>query len=250
MAEPKAAVAIVHAREPAEAVLLIRRAERETDSWSGHWSLPGGRRDPEDTDLLDTALRELYEECGIRLTRQQMETALPHAIARRGTGRYLLVAPFLFRVDGCAPTVLDPAEAAEAFWIPVSVMLDPARHALRPIPGRPGMLFPGIELSCIPLWGFTYRLLSDWLLPPPARNAGPDAARQVLEFLLAHGLALRSDFSGRTAAVNGEIPVAEVLAHFSQPENFLSGVNRLYVHPERIRIAGPEMEEYVIASYR
>ena len=58
-------------------VLLMRRAERADDSWSGQWSLPGGRREPGDLDLVETALRELEEECGIRLGRDQLEQALP-----------------------------------------------------------------------------------------------------------------------------------------------------------------------------
>ena len=72
MAEPEAAVAIVRAAVPDDSILLIRRAEREGDSWSGHWSFPGGRREPEDPDLLHTALRELEEECGIRLPREKL----------------------------------------------------------------------------------------------------------------------------------------------------------------------------------
>src|SRR5512133_3644657 len=99
MAEPEAAVAILHAREPEESVLLIRRAEREGDSWSGQWSLPGGRRDSGDVDLLHTALRELEEECGIRLRRAELEAALPERLARRRVGPFLLVAPFVFRVE-------------------------------------------------------------------------------------------------------------------------------------------------------
>src|SRR5450432_668562 len=97
--QPDAAVAIVCAHVPAGSVLLIRRSERDDDPWSGHWALPGGRRDPEDQDLLRTALRELEEECGIRLSREQMEAALPPVLARRREPPYLLVAPFLFAVD-------------------------------------------------------------------------------------------------------------------------------------------------------
>jgi 8-oxo-dGTP pyrophosphatase MutT (NUDIX family) len=164
MAEPDAAVAIVRARAPEDSVLLIRRAEREGDSWSGHWSFPGGRRDPEDPNLLHTALRELEEECGIRLGPEQLEAALPHRFARRRVGRFLLVAPFLFRVDLALPAVLNPLEAVEALWLPLSVLRDPARHGVHSVPGLPSeMQHPALELNGAPLWGFTYRLIADWL---------------------------------------------------------------------------------------
>jgi len=169
MTEPEAAVAIVHAREPEEAVLLMRRTVRQDDPWSGHWSFPGGRRDPHDLDLLQTALRELEEECGVRLLREDLETALPPRIARRADPPYLLVAPFVLRADRHLPTILDTLEAAEAMWVPLSLLRDPARHALRSVPGRPPQeQFPAIDLNGTPLWGFTYRLLMDWLKAPIA----------------------------------------------------------------------------------
>jgi 8-oxo-dGTP pyrophosphatase MutT (NUDIX family) len=162
--EPEAAVAMVHAREPEESVLLMRRAEREDDSWSGHWSFPGGLRQPNDRDLIDTALRELAEECGIALPREMLERALPHQAARRKIGEPILVAPFVFRVSDALPTILDGREAVEALWMPLSRMLDPSQHAMRPVPGRPAhVLYPCIELNGTPLWGFTYRLIREWL---------------------------------------------------------------------------------------
>src|SRR5689334_4759739 len=187
MAEPEAAVAILHAREPEESVLLMRRAEHPADSWSGQWSLPGGRRDPGDVDLLHTAIRELEEECGIRLSRDDLEAALPNRLVGRRVGRYFLVAPFVFHVDAERATILDPLEAAHAEWLPLELLRDAGRHRLRAVPGvPPETLFPAVDLEGAPLWGFTYRLLCDWLALTPADDPSP----AILQFLVSHGLQL------------------------------------------------------------
>jgi 8-oxo-dGTP pyrophosphatase MutT (NUDIX family) len=267
--EPVAAVAIVRTHGQDESILFIRRSEREEDSWSGHWSFPGGRRDPEDADPLHTALRELEEECGIRLGREQMEAALPVVLARRKTGPFLPVAPFVFGVDRELPTVLDEREAVAAVWIPRSLLCDPAQHCLRPVPHRPDeMLYPAIDLNGVPLWGFTYRLLTDWLAlgPKDPKNcrgemAGFRAASLVLEFLLSHGLKLRQGWTDRPAAaagqqtikvagVEGAIPVELVRAHFGVPGSHVPLVNLLEVRPDHVRVAGLDFEEYLISAER
>src|SRR4051812_9489869 len=46
-------------------VLMIKRADAEGDPWSGHIALPGGRMEPGDRDLSDTAVRETREETGV-----------------------------------------------------------------------------------------------------------------------------------------------------------------------------------------
>ncbi len=255
MPEPDAAVAIVHARGAADAVLLMRRAEREADAWSGHWSFPGGRREPEDRDVLQTALRELEEECGIRLGRERLEAALPPAVARRRVGRFLLVAPFVFTVDREPPILLGPQEAVDAAWAPLSVLRDPARHALRPVPGLPPEVrFPAIDLKGVPLWGFTYRLIADWLdLNPherPIEKAGFQEARALLDGLVAHGCVLEHGWVDRNgaevAAVRGCIPVELVLARAMEPAAHIPWINRLEVRPDRVRLVGLAFEEYVI----
>src|ERR671920_2114796 len=66
-----AAVAAVLTPAP-DSILLIRRADRSGDPWSGHMALPGGRREPGDTDLLATAIRETAEELGIELAHDDL----------------------------------------------------------------------------------------------------------------------------------------------------------------------------------
>lgn len=165
--DAEAAVAVVHATGPVESVLLMRRAQRESDPWSGHWSFPGGRREPGDADLVDTALRELSEECGFDLSRRQLERAFPIRHAGQHLGRFIMVAPFLFRVDEAFEVTPDGVEAEEAIWFPLSTFRDLASHRADAVPGLPGgRRMPGIPLNGVPLWGFTYRVLCEWLEVP------------------------------------------------------------------------------------
>ena len=257
MGQSEAAVAVLHAQSPCESVLLIRRADRDGDPWSGHWSFPGGRRDRKDPSLLVTALRELDEECGIRLDPQNLGSALRPTLAGRRSGKFMLVAPFLFRIEQTLPTVLDVSEAVEAVWMPLSGFRDLAAHQLRNVPGvAEDRRFPAVELNGTPLWGFTYRVLCEWLglAPGPAEmdQAGLDTAQRVLDFLLSEGLTLEHPWtergSAKVATVRGRLPASAVLAEHAIPRRQIPPVLFLEVHPRHIHLAGPAFEEYFIYS--
>ena len=83
-------------------LLFIRRAEKQGDPWSGHMAFPGGHKDPTDTSLIAAAIRETHEEIGVDLTRIGTHIGtLDHQRAQpRGRPLNMLIAPFVFRVDG------------------------------------------------------------------------------------------------------------------------------------------------------
>ena len=56
-------------------VILTQRSEH-LKSHAGEVAFPGGKWDPEDTDLLQTALRETFEEIGALVTHRSTDFGL------------------------------------------------------------------------------------------------------------------------------------------------------------------------------
>jgi 8-oxo-dGTP pyrophosphatase MutT (NUDIX family) len=159
----RAAVAAI-LREGAEGaeVLLIRRAERAGDPWSGHMAFPGGRRDAADPDLHATAVRETREEVGIDLgANGTLLGRLPDldAVARaRRTG--LVITPFVFALAGESALVFDPEEVAEALWVPLAPLArgEGAGTVAWEIEGTT-LDLPCWRVDGRVVWGLTYRML-------------------------------------------------------------------------------------------
>lgn len=152
-------MAVVLAPDP-DSVLLIRRAEREDDRWSGHLALPGGRWQFEDADLLATARRETLEEVGVDLAGVEPIGILDDLAPRTSVLPPILVRPFVFTLP--APAPLTPNhEVAGAWWFPVAELTRPG--AAEPIEfARYGTLVRtvGYRLPMGVLWGMTERILS------------------------------------------------------------------------------------------
>jgi 8-oxo-dGTP pyrophosphatase MutT (NUDIX family) len=155
-------VALVLVPSP-DSLLLIRRAERAGDPWSGHMALPGGRRETSDTDLIDTAIREVREEIGMALERDQLVGPLADVIPRSPTLPPVAVRPLIFAVSSRLHLTLNP-EVSTAEWVPFD-------HLLLPQTYRPVQLeirgetreFPAYHLEDAFVWGMTERILSDLL---------------------------------------------------------------------------------------
>ncbi|MGE0868613.1 MAG: CoA pyrophosphatase [Kofleriaceae bacterium] len=155
-----AAVALVLHDDPiGPRVLLMKRAEREGDPWSGHISLPGGRYHATDPHLLATAIRETREELGVELENARLIGQLPTAHPRSSGPNGMEVTPFIFVTDEEVGTTPGP-EAFSAFWLP----LDLARSGTLDITYRyapSGDSFPGWSYEGHVIWGLTWRVLQD-----------------------------------------------------------------------------------------
>jgi 8-oxo-dGTP pyrophosphatase MutT (NUDIX family) len=156
----RAAVCVLLHDEPAEPrVLLMKRAERTGDPWSGHISLPGGRHEETDTDLLATAIRETHEELGIELAGTRVIGNLPVLQPYTSGPAGIEVTPFVFLTPVAVEPQLGP-EAAAAFWLPIEKAAAGAFDA-EPVYGGTARGYPSWVYESHTIWGLTWRILRD-----------------------------------------------------------------------------------------
>ncbi len=164
-AERHAAVAVVLAPRAGEAdALLIRRAERAGDPWSGHMALPGGGVDPGETPF-QTAVRETREEIGLDLAAcaRCLGRLEDHQALSGGVRRPFGVSPYVFALRSePAPLALDANEVAEALWVPLETLrsgrLDGEFYWSGP--DIPSLLLPCWDYEGRRIWGLTHRILT------------------------------------------------------------------------------------------
>lgn len=116
---------ILQVREGELNILMIKRAEREGDPWSGHMAFPGGRMDKSDAHGFAVAVRETAEEVGLVLGPQdECIGRLSDLNARPRWGTLgMTVTPFVFRLER-EVTFTPNYEVAEVVWVPLEFLLD------------------------------------------------------------------------------------------------------------------------------
>ncbi|MCX5747690.1 MAG: CoA pyrophosphatase [Proteobacteria bacterium] len=157
----RAAVAIVLHDS---AVLLMQRAVRAGDPWSGHISLPGGGYHPDDGTLLRASVRETDEELGVNLdalpdARHLGPLAPLHPLASGPAG--VEVSPFVFAVQH-VPKLSLGHEAVGAFWLPLDRAVTGAFDATYHYAPR-NLELPSWRYEGHVIWGLTWRILADLL---------------------------------------------------------------------------------------
>jgi 8-oxo-dGTP pyrophosphatase MutT (NUDIX family) len=162
----RAAVGMVlEPREDDVHLFFIHRAEHEADPWSGHMGFPGGRKDPEDPDVLDTVVREVFEEVAIDLRRQARLLSPLDEIQGVARGRQLpmVISPFVFALE--KPVEPRPNhEVQSVLWVPLSFLTEPGNESVveYAINGQP-MRLPAYIYQDRTIWGLTFRMIRGFL---------------------------------------------------------------------------------------
>jgi 8-oxo-dGTP pyrophosphatase MutT (NUDIX family) len=165
VAQPRrAAVAVVIRTHPEHGpeVLFIRRAEHPNDPWSGHMAFPGGREEPSDGDLLQTALRETREEVSLDLERHATLLGrldeLPAVARGRRTG--LTIAPFVFELAHREVELAFNYEVQEVVWAPLELLFRGELSTTFPydLAGQ-RLELPAHDVDGRIVWGLTHRML-------------------------------------------------------------------------------------------
>jgi 8-oxo-dGTP pyrophosphatase MutT (NUDIX family) len=149
-------------REPE--LLMIKRAEAEGDPWSGHIACPGGRMEPGDRDLEQTATRETWEETSIELTRVgRILGTLDDISPRTPVLPPIVIRPFVAAVPSSVEIIQSP-EVAAAFWVPLTALREQTAWGM----GRVQVRGVEREVSTFThgeflVWGLTERVLRQLL---------------------------------------------------------------------------------------
>jgi 8-oxo-dGTP pyrophosphatase MutT (NUDIX family) len=162
---PEAAVLLPVVDRP-EPTLLFTRRDNHLSTHQGQVAFPGGKREPEDVDLLATALRESHEEINLAPDEVELLGQLSDVISLHG----LRVTPYVGLIAPDLPLTPDLTELDTIFEVPLTHFLDDQRthtDVIR-VDGRdyyvPSYRFPDTHGEDHIIWGLSAMMLVELLV--------------------------------------------------------------------------------------
>ena len=151
------AVLIPLVEHEGEDQVLLTQRNADLPQYSGQVSFPCGAYEPEDEDLRATALRECFEEVGIRP--EQVEIIAQFQWFETGLGHRVL--PFAGRVRSPYDLRPSPAEVERIIFVPVALLQrDPfeIRGTFEDSSGNERTIYTFL-FDDAEIWGLTARIL-------------------------------------------------------------------------------------------
>jgi 8-oxo-dGTP pyrophosphatase MutT (NUDIX family) len=126
-------------------------------------ALPGGRRDPGDSDLLGTAIRETREETGIDLSQGEPLGVLDDLAPVTRVLPPVVVRPFVFALPR-RPALHASAEVQHAFWVALERLAEPGvRREVSVTVRGADLTVPAYVIEDEVIWGMTERIVTTFL---------------------------------------------------------------------------------------
>jgi 8-oxo-dGTP pyrophosphatase MutT (NUDIX family) len=123
-AAPRAAAVLVPVVMRDALTLLFTQRTDALPSHAGQIAFPGGKVEPEDRDVVETAQREAEEEVGLdRALTEPLGFLDPYF-----TGTGFRIVPVVALVQPTFTLTLDPSEVAAAFEVPLDFLMNAENH--------------------------------------------------------------------------------------------------------------------------
>jgi len=163
----RSSVAIVLVDNPSVdkiSMLMIRRAIRKGDPWSGDMGFPGGRfSTKKDKNIYKTGIRELYEETGVAIEDGlenigRLSDLLTKAHEKMAP---MIITPFIFKINK-TPDLKKNYEVEELIWIPLSYFFNQQNRATMEVrKGKFKWSFPSYIYDRKCIWGLSLSMIDE-----------------------------------------------------------------------------------------
>ena len=126
---------------------------------AGQIAFPGGKREKEDVDLIQTALREAEEEIGLRRESVEILGRLNTVYVQISN---FLITPVVGWISEMPEIRIDSSEVDEVIFVSLEDLTNEQNRCDREMETRTGRIFvPGYEIDGCFIWGATAMILAE-----------------------------------------------------------------------------------------
>ena len=155
---PSAVLLLLYEKEGIPCILLTKRSNN-VPKHKGQISLPGGSREPKDTSLIVTALREAFEEVGTPCRDVVVLGLLDDCVTSTSN---FIITPVVGFLPYAPDIVINPGEVEEAIEIPLAFFRDAIHKQVVPHDNGTVQPYPEFVYGDYLIWGATAKILEQF----------------------------------------------------------------------------------------